>query len=370
VTEIALSAPAATRATALPGGRIASLDGLRGAAALMVVIAHYFGEAPGGIAGFTWGWVGVGLFFVLSGFLIGGIILDQKEERSFLRNFYLKRAGRILPAYLIALTLAFGGAWLFRAEPWVDPLRSPLIYLTFTQNIAIPLSGEAGSAWLLPTWTLAVEEQFYLLLPLLLMALSRRALAPILVILWAAATAFRFAVHDANHFASLTLLPSRMDLLLAGVLAALALRGLDLSRWRLALRLTPLAAVIGLLAVALTRDPALFAILSPTLLSLGAGAFILALVQGAPEGKRFSGPVLGFFGLISYGLYLLHQPISGLLHGLLLDDRPNVASPEAIAVSVLAVAVSVGAAYASFRLVEAPVLAVARRAASRKMALH
>lgn len=330
----------------------------------MVVVAHYFGEVPGGASALSGGWVGVGLFFILSGYLIGGVILDQKDEPDFLSSFYLKRAGRIFPAYALSLCLAYAGAALFEGRAWVDPLRSPLIYLTFTQNIAISLDGVEGSGWLLPSWTLAVEEQFYLLLPLAMLLLPARILIPALAALWTLAAIFRLAVYDASPLASFTLLPSRMDLLLAGVLAAVAHRKLELGPHLLVLRTAPLVALCGLLAVALVPSPKLFAIISPTLLSLGGAAFILSIVAGAPEARRFSGQGLRFFGVISYGLYLYHQPVAGLLYGILLDERPNFLTTPAAFVSLVAIVVSVVLAYASWRLVEAPLLLAARQRAN------
>lgn len=332
----------------------------------MVVIAHYCGEVPHGLSGFAWGWLGVSIFFVLSGFLIGGIVLDQKDDDGFFRSFWVKRAGRILPAYLVVLAVVFAAAGLFADRDWMTAPHAPGWYLTFTQNVAIAFQGE-GSKWLAPLWTLAVEEQFYLLLPPLMVLLPRRALVPTLALLWAAALPFRWMIHGVAAEAALTLLPSRMDLLLAGVLAAVALRRTDLSRFLTPLRIAPLVAVLAVLLVGLTRDHRLFMIVSPTLVSLGAAAYILALALGAPEGRRLSGPVTGFLGTISYSLYLYHQPIAGLMHGLILGRRPDIDSPAAVAVTFAAVAVSIGAAWASWRWLEAPILTWAR---SRRPAPH
>ena len=130
--------------------RISELDGLRGTAALLVVVAHYFGETPHGWVGLMWGWQAVDVFFVLSGYLIGSIILDSSGEAGFAPSFYLRRAARIVPAYGMTIAAGFAIAWLFRSKPWCDHLLPLAAYLTFTQNFAIA-AGLDGGLWLLPT---------------------------------------------------------------------------------------------------------------------------------------------------------------------------------------------------------------------------
>jgi peptidoglycan/LPS O-acetylase OafA/YrhL len=163
------------------GSRIAELDGLRGLAAVAVVIAHYLGEVRHGLPGLAIGWMGVDLFFVLSGFLIGSIILERKNSPKFLCTFYSRRGLRIIPIYLLTLGFVMLFLAVSRPAPWIDESLPALPYLTFTQNIVMAARGEYGTLWLLPTWTLAVEEQFYLVIPLLIMVLpSRYLLAAIL----------------------------------------------------------------------------------------------------------------------------------------------------------------------------------------------
>ena len=350
-------------------GRVAELDGLRGLAALSVVVAHYFGEGPHGLRAFTFGWIGVDVFFVLSGFLIGSIILKGRDEPHFLASFYLRRALRILPIYMLTI----GAVFLFLAlagagRAWIDaplPLGS---YLTFSQNFAMLAHAETGGDWLLPTWTLAVEEQFYLIAPLLICFLPRRHLPVFLVAGIAAAVLLRifFQLTDASWMASLVLLPSRMDLLLCGVLAAWLLQAQLLAGEKIdmALRLIPLACAIALIPV-VAAEPwtgvKLAKILAPLLLGVGSAALILALVRGAPEGRRFRSGILGFFGTISYGLYLIHQPVAGILHGLILDARPDIGTTAAFAVTLAAFAASVALAWVSWRWMEAPLIALGRR---------
>jgi peptidoglycan/LPS O-acetylase OafA/YrhL len=341
-------------------GRVVALDGLRGLAALLVVAAHYLGEVPSGLQALALGWLGVDLFFVLSGFLIGSIVLEARGRPGFARVFYLRRAARILPVYLVVVALTLAGLGALGPRPWTDPALPAWTYLTFTQNIVMAGSGIEGSAWLLPTWTLAVEQQFYLLLPLLVCFAPARALPWLVGGGIAGAILFRAAAAGWGPLPGFVLLPARADLLLFGVGAAV-LRHRGIALPMTALRAAPLAAALALLAVAATDvGGERFKLLGPTLAGFGSAAFILGVVAGAPEAQRYRGPAWRFFGTISYGLYLVHQPVAGLLHGLLLGARPDVGSAAAAAVTAAAFALSVLLAALSWRFLEAPLIRAAR----------
>lgn len=344
-------------------GRLVELDGLRGGAAVAVVVAHYFGEAEHGFRALTFAWIGVGVFFVLSGYLIGSIVLRECDESGFLGKFYLRRAARILPVYLITVLATYAALGMLSGKPYVESPLPLATYLTFTQNMAMPFVGE-GSRWLLPTWTLAVEEQFYLILPLVVTLVPRRRLAEAFALACLAALTYRVAVHGHNSLAALTPLPARADMLLAGVLAAIAQQRLNLANHIRSLRIAALACIILLLAITVFSTEA-GSVVAPTLLGAGTACFILAIVHGAPEAQRFTGPKLRALGAISYALYLVHQPVNGLLHGLVLGARPDVGSLEGISLTFLAVAVSLGLAGISRIVLEAPLLAWARRATAR-----
>ena len=151
-----------------------------------------------------------------------------------------------------------------------------------------------------------------------------------------------------------------MDLLLAGVMLAILYRATDLKRYSMVLRMLPLAALVAMFLIRLLGGAGAFSVAGGTIFSLGIAAFLGAILCGAPEGDRFRSPALRYFGRISYCLYLVHQPVSGLLHGIILDAAPDVGSPAAIAVSLLAVAVSVAIAAASWRWLEQPIVAWAQ----------
>lgn len=335
--------------------RVPQLDGLRGLAALAVVVAHYFGEVAHGVRALTFGWIGVGVFFVLSGYLIGGILLDRVGERGFLKEFYLRRAARILPAYLMVLAAVFVALALIGAASWRDPVLPLGAYLTFTTNVFLPM-GYAGGTWLLPAWTLAVEEQFYLIAPALILMIPRAHLLKALAGLAMTALVFRAVVYPLNGEAAWTLLPAKADMLLYGVIAAWLERNMDL-RARLAwIRGAILPCAVAMLACALAWDHAGIVIASPLFLGLGTAAFILSIVGGGPEGAWLANPWLRRAGVISYMLYLIHQPVNGLMHGLILGARPDIATAQQIAVTGLSVAVSIALSALSWRLVEGPIL--------------
>jgi len=335
--------------------RIAELDGLRGVAALIVVVSHFFGEVPHGNRFLTFGWLGVDVFFVLSGFLIGSIILEQHTQPRFFNTFYMRRVARIVPVYFIVCVATLVLADMLGGHAWSDHPFSPVVYAVFGSNITMSIWG-GGGEWLRPAWTLAVEEQFYLLLPLLIVLTPRRLLLPVLIALWVSATIFRAAICDSQPLAAFSLLPGRMDLLLGGVITAYVNRRFDVSRYLVAIRAIPPVAMVLLVSAVLLSPYRFFIVFSPTFASIGVACFLLAIVNGAPEGLRFRSPALRYFGRISYALYLVHQPVSGVLHGNLLNGTPDTGTPLQIAVTLLSALVSIGIASASWTWLEAPIL--------------
>lgn len=331
--------------------RLLQLDGLRGLAALTVVVAHYFGETASGLENLKIGWLGVEVFFVLSGFLIGGIIFDEIGQPGFWKSFYVRRTARIVPLYLV--TVAFICA--------LGVAVSPLAYLTFTHNFAFAAQG-MDAVYTHPLWTLAVEEQFYLLLPLVIAFTPKRFILPALIGLFLAAPAFRLGAYALGQpLAANVLLFGRMDMLVAGVIAAWSLRNLDLKPHLTALRAAPIPLLFAASAINFGLGFDAFVVFGQGLIALGVAAFIAAVALGAPEFKAvLSGRVLGFFGAISYGLYLLHQPINWLVHTTVLGVEPDVATAAQIGLTCVSVGLSILAAWVSWKLFESPILSAAR----------
>ena len=245
--------------------RLPALDGLRGLAILSVLAWHYvaclapwdagWGDVARTALGYSWS--GVDLFFVLSGFLIGGIVLDHRRAPNFITVFYARRALRILPLYwLLLLAFAASSALLSgrigeAADAWLHANPQSLFtYLTFGQNIATglfsPLVAEPG--WLNVTWSLAVEEHFYLVVPLALVALPARAAPWALGAVVVSGPAIRWAFVTSGDASVYILTPARVDTLVLGVLCAWAIRQ---PRLRAALTAPRLVAVASTLAAAL-----------------------------------------------------------------------------------------------------------------------
>ncbi len=189
--------------------RIRQLDGIRALAILTVFISHAFKISMGGM--------GVDLFFILSGFLITGILPNAKQNslRGYFAKFYSRRARRILPPYVLAmllLTAFFGVAW---TQHWyfyflLNNLMAPL-------HIRVPFPFS-------PLWSLAVEEQFYLVWPFAVYFLNERRLAQLAAFFVILAPVLRGVVHFDIPRAIYVLTPFRMDLLAVGALLCLAYR--------------------------------------------------------------------------------------------------------------------------------------------------
>ena len=208
-------------------GRIPELDGLRGIAIGMVLLHHYFFqpiEAPPSTflsylqAAARLGWSGVDLFFVLSGFLIGGILLDARQSTNYFRVFYTRRFLRIIPIYCVFLLLvlalsALGTFGLTSDFSWMFDKRLPwLPHFLFLQNFWMALTTNFGALGLGVSWSLAVEEQFYVTLPPLVRFLSLRNLAFALAagILFAPISRITLHAFAPSHLVSwYTLMPRR-----------------------------------------------------------------------------------------------------------------------------------------------------------------
>ena len=305
-----------------------ALDGVRAIAILMVIachvviVCHSANELPGmtkaqnlfaSLAGM--GWMGVDLFFVLSGFLITGILLDVRTPRNALRNFYARRVLRIVPLYVVFLLfimLAAPALGLSSIEETAKLRHTQLWYWTYTMNILVAHANWGATTLLVShLWSLAVEEQFYLLWPVAVLLLSpltvRRTAAG--CIIGAEVCRLMVILGGAGGQVNYVLLPSRMDSLAAGAFLACAFR--DPALWTRVLRARQgltLAALLLMLATVLFHDTldsqssASQLLLYPAVVALSA-----VVVSTAANGARWlSGRAMGFIGKISYGMYVWH----------------------------------------------------------------
>jgi peptidoglycan/LPS O-acetylase OafA/YrhL len=312
------------------GTRIPALDGLRGVAILLVLFCHgtsglkssskllAYLLVPGRIA-----WSGVDLFFVLSGFLIGGILLDARDSPRYYSTFYLRRAYRILPLYalvLIVFSIRFLVPFGTGAEPVLHAYKNvPWIsYATFTQNISMAVLASFGVNAMSITWSLAVEEQFYLTIPILIRKLTDSYLRIVLGLVIVAAPMLRIAFclwAPHGSFVSYVLTPCRADALSLGVLTALLVRNRTSSQWirenRNVLRLTTVVLFLGV--VYLTHRGGyefswFMATLGYSWLALFyTGCLLLAVTATEGLTKRLlESRILMQLGAIAYCTYLIH----------------------------------------------------------------
>lgn len=344
--------------------RIPELDGLRGLFTLFVLFSHFFVEIPNGIGFLYLGWIAVIGFFVLSGYLVGRLIIEKKESGNFLPVFYLRRVCRTFPTYFLtsAVLLAIGAA--LASKPWVhtEPELPGWSYFVFMQNAFMLTRESNGLHWLAPTWTLALEEQFYIVAPFFFLWVDRRYWAPMLAILCVAGVLLRAVgvFTGLIAFAPLVLLPASMDVLCMGMLLAVLVKNnsIDWERWSLSLRIAPIACLVATF-ISQRLDSgdsrAWLQILSPFFVAMAATFFILMLVKGAPEARRYKSGFLRFFGNISYSIYLTHLGVLGLMHGLILGGLPDLATPAQWAVTLLALGVTIALAWIMTITIEEPI---------------
>jgi peptidoglycan/LPS O-acetylase OafA/YrhL len=284
--------------------RIAELDGIRGVAILSVIIAHTFGVPLF--------WAGVDLFFVLSGFLITGILIRRKEAgRSYFGYFYGRRARRILIPYLLLLIVSsslFGTAWM---KHWYW-------FAFFATNIGGALN-QVGHESLVPLWSLAVEEQFYLIWPLIVLCLRRKALLGICLVLFVAAPVLRGLATPLfnTHFPIYYLSPFRMDLLASGAILAWIQRWdrplfSRLSYWPQAVLMGVAASLVVLGVIDPGFRTGANTVRANVLIYTGTDLIATSLVTIALVGRSaichvLRNTMLRYIGRISYSMYLIHE---------------------------------------------------------------
>lgn len=301
------------------------LDGIRAVAVAMAVLTH---------AGFAWapgGFVGVSLFFTLSGYLITTLLLTAEPGRAGLGRFWVRRFRRLLPPLVVVVAATLVLATITDLGPSLSSVRADaLASLAYVANWHFLASGQSYEAiFTAPTplrhlWSLAIEEQFYVFFPLVVLGLrttgwGRRRLAPLVVALWASAVAANLVVgategvdttYQATH--------ARVSEILAGAVLAVLVPGL-LARERIrparwaqrSVAAATAAAVAAMTVIFLTvrdTDPAIAEGLLPALAV--ANAVLVAGVLTLPRlARALSWEPIAFLGRISYALYLVHWPV-------------------------------------------------------------
>jgi peptidoglycan/LPS O-acetylase OafA/YrhL len=326
------------------------IDGLRAVAVLAVVFYH------AGLPGFSGGFVGVDVFFVISGYLITQIVWSDLENGKFsLSGFYLRRVKRIFPA-LFAMLAACSVAACFLLIPWDleaygKSLNATVLFVSnfHWHKIANYFDGPAIDKPLLHAWSLAVEEQFYVVWPLLLLLFKRflkRKWLPYTILALAVVSLILAQARLPDHQKDAFYFPwcRGWELMLGSLLAILPVR---LSKGPLANGLGVAGLVAIALAASLYDSSTVFPGLTALLPCIGAALVIAAGSVPNPSARLLSFEPIRRIGLISYSLYLIHWPIFSFAHLYF-----NRALPLALTSCI--VAASLLLAYASWRYVETP----------------
>lgn len=355
------------------GIRLKSLDGLRGVAILAVIafhalrVRHATGLFGGSWSAIQWSlWAGVDLFFALSGFLITGILLDSREDKRYFLNFYARRTVRIFPLYYAVLTAALlivpAVIGLSHLPPLYPRLLENQLWLwTYLQNY-LQSTGEHTLPGFGHFWTLAVEEQFYWVWPLIVYFTNRHWLLRVCVLLCAASPLLRLALSlsgDAN-WAIRQYTFTRADSLLYGAMVALVLRNPDLTRW--VRRVAPMAALASVMVLAgilvkfgmLAYEATETIVLGYSALGILSAMLIYHLVTRQGQlAAALSRPSIRWFGKYSYGMYVFHWPITQAYEAAL---RPKLqfGSPylAALASFFVITSISGGVAFVSWHVFE------------------
>jgi peptidoglycan/LPS O-acetylase OafA/YrhL len=323
--------------------RIPALDGLRGMASLMVLVFHFGPQIalqPDNRFWFlhqipNFWYRGVDLFFVLSGFLISGILVNARHSPQYFRTFYARRVFRIFPLYY-AVLLAYAIGLLLHPDPHGELFRDQLplwSYVFYLQNFFMAARNGFGAIWMAGSWSLAVEEQFYLTLPaiirwvkdrgLLLFAVGGLAGAPVLRAL---IQRFRLLPGNANY----VLLPTSVDDLAIGVLVMLLLR--HRKEWLFEHRRGVALTAVGLFAAwsiyPYVPNPQAIrlAFMERTGNAVVFGSVLLSvlLFPAAAISRFLSTRPMRTLGDMAYSTYLFHPIVLGLVFLVLRHGDPSL----------------------------------------------
>lgn len=351
-------------------GHVVALDGLRAFAVVAVIVYHSLDAQSSVVVDRVAraGWVGVDLFFVLSGFLITGILLDAKNSPRYFRNFYIRRTLRIFPLYYAVLVAALVIApHVLPVTPEVDAILAKQGWLwAYAQNIEEFVHGRQAwrGGWLQLNhlWSLCIEEQFYLVWPTVVLLASRRALVAIALGIVVASPILRAALLHGGVLpeAVYTFTPCRLDTLAVGALLAVLVRvrperAPAVARGLLALGGAATLAVVVVAGGLPARDPVV-QVAGLSALALAFGGVVLAVVQPGGAPRWLAHPALTTVGKYSYAIYLLSYLCDPLFASVYKIDRvAALVHSRTLAVfgfTAFEIAASIGLAAISWNLFE------------------
>jgi peptidoglycan/LPS O-acetylase OafA/YrhL len=342
--------PPKTSKSSKPRDYIPQLDGLRALAVLFVLVAHGLdSDLLPSVTKYTgFGATGVLIFFVISGFLISRILIRSKGSTKYFVNFYARRGLRIWPLYYAVLVLSFG---LLRFGPTQHSVTGGMhvwVYLVYLQNLVY--GHRLVPVGLGPTWTLAVEEQFYLAWPIVVYFSSKRTFRWLCLILLVASPIIR----SSNYFDSWNTL-CQIDALAVGALFACEYD--DLGLWlkisRYAVFLLPLGMYLQVSSFDLLTKW-----LSPKLFQIYGGAALVVLTIHASTlaASVFANSALRYIGRISYGIYLFNVFVFTALEFLLPSVKRSPSLMVHIIFFLVGSSLTVAVASLSYSLFESPLL--------------
>lgn len=365
-----------------PANRIPELDGVRGLAVLAVMCTHTaFRFAPFHLQWVAQRlWIGVDLFFVLSGFLITGILLDSRRSRNYFRNFYARRALRIWPLYYALLLFAFGVfPFLVAKSQYLSTHlphdgRSVWDYIFYIQNLRYsPMHPLLGV-----TWSLAIEEQFYLVWPLVVRIASPRTLRRLVLMVLIFSPILRTVCAHLGMSPHAVYMASfcRLDGLAAGALLALSIRS-DSIPTSIVKKVSMAVVIIGA-ACAFAIIPADVTDPVPSLaysiLAITFAGLVAWALTAAQEGSRSAFSMmlrwspLQYCGKISYCLYLVHLPVFMLLNSHILRRGSGLIDNSwhgNLLALILGFGISLSVASVSWFAFERPILQLKSKLAER-----
>jgi peptidoglycan/LPS O-acetylase OafA/YrhL len=367
----------------LPSDHRPALDGVRGIAILTVFLYDCLQVPSGGLLNLVLrkasvaGWTGVDLFFVLSGFLITGILIDSRGKPGYLRSFFARRSLRIFPLYFLALAVTFIGVPML-AEYWsparpvalrVNELsRDQFWFWTYLQNWRFAYRGHwPHENYLNHFWSLAVEEQFYLVWPFVVGYISTRSLAKVCWACIGLALALRvgLSMSGADTIALYVTTVTRMDSLCLGAVFAMGLRSPvwypRLTRWAWPLMSLLAVVIVGVDAVwpLLKTEQVGSQTIGHTLLGLMFGGFVFSAAAVSQQhwfARVLSQRWLTLPGQFSYAMYVIHRPIYKLVLKLDWSVLPESVQPLAILFATLLATLAVSAL--SWKFFEKPFLSL------------
>jgi peptidoglycan/LPS O-acetylase OafA/YrhL len=362
-------------------GHIAELDAFRAFGVLIVMITHTWPEdKQAAWTGLQLSWILMDGFFVISGFLIAGILLDTRSRPAYFRTFYSRRALRILPLYYIVVVSLTVLGFFSRTPGFRELLEnwgSPFWFWAYIGNIPTGLAGQfpfgLGESFV-PLWSLQVEEQFYLIFPVLVYCLRATTLKRVLWALAVLSVLTRIvvlALYPQNVYAQYVLLPCRMEGLAFGALIAIRLRE---GPWVIKkTRLNWLAASWFAVAIACGMiagfgcETPFNRTLGFLVSSIAASRMVLWFIwnRNSRMTQALRWKPVQYIGKISYGAYLLHEPIQWLVSsaarhlGLKWFDHGVLIVPVVIVLTLIAAGLS-------WRFIESPLMGLKERRIPRQ----